>query len=123
MRANNFVLILFILCTIISDYTIFNNLSNKSGNILYDLFIKQLISYIAIAIISYINVLESGGGDRTMGAGMCFLAFILGAPILVGLVDGFSYLIFYLTNNIFIYWILYLLNFVLDCFVVYLYFE
>ena len=123
MRANNFFLILFILCTIISDYTIFNNLSNKSGNILYDLFIKQLISYIAIAIISYINVLESGGGDRTMGAGMGFLAFILGAPILVGLVDGFSYLIFYLTNNIFIYWILYLLNFVLDCFVVYLYFE
>ena len=67
-----------------------------------------------MAIIGYINVEMSGGGDRTMGAGLGLFAVILGVPILILLVDGFSYLKFHLTNTIIIYWILYLLNIFID---------
>ena len=51
-----------------------------------------------------------------MGDGFAFIAIILGIPILILLVDGFSFLIFYLTNTIFLYWILYLLNIFIDIF-------
>ena len=36
-----------------------------------------------MAIIGYINVEMSGGGDRTMGAGLGLFAVILGVPILI----------------------------------------
>ena len=66
-------------------------------------------------IIGYINVKESGGGDRTMGAGLGLIAEIIIVPIIILFVDGFSYFIFSLTNTIILYWILYLLNIFLDC--------
>ena len=66
-------------------------------------------------IIGYINVKESGGGDRTMGAGFALIAVIIIVPIIILFVDGFSYFIFSLTNTIILYWILYLLNIFLDC--------
>ena len=66
-------------------------------------------------IIGYINVKESGGGDRTMGSGLGLIAVIIIVPIIILFVDGFSYFIFSLTNTIILYWILYLLNIFLDC--------
>ena len=66
-------------------------------------------------IIGYINVKESGGGDRTMAAGLCLIGIIIIVPIIILFVDGFSYFIFSLTNTIILYWILYLLNIFLDC--------
>ena len=66
-------------------------------------------------IIFYINVKESGGGDRTMAAGLCLIGIIIIVPIIILFVDGFGYFIFFLTNTIILYWILYLLNIFLDC--------
>ena len=120
MKEKDFFFVFLLTCDIISDYSIYNNLRNKSSDILFYLFIKQLISYITMVIIGYINVKESGGGDRTMGAGLGLFVNILCVPILFLLVDGFTYSIFWLTNSIIIYWILYLLNICLDCICLYI---
>ena len=120
MKEKDFFFVFLLTCDIISDYSIYNNLRNKSSDILFYLFIKQLITYITMVIRGYILVKVSGGGDRTMGTGLCLFAVILCVPILFLLVDGFSYSIFYFTNSIIIYWILYLLNIFLDCICLYI---
>ena len=123
MREKYFFIFFLFSCDIISDYSIVNKLRNKSSDILYYLLIKQLISYITMIIIGYINVKDSGGGDRTMGAGLCLIAEIIIVPIIILFVDGFSYFIFSLTNTIILYWILYLLNIFLDCILLFLLLE
>ena len=120
MREKYFFFFCFLLCNILSDYSLYNHLRNKSSDILYNLFIKQAISYVAMVIKGYINLKSSGGEDRTMGAVMCLFAVILCVPILLLLVDAFSYSIFYFTNSTIIYWILYLLNIFIDCIILYI---